>query len=82
VIAVARAHRVPVASPLDADRRGGSVMLELPPGVDAAGAVTVLARHGLIADHRGQRLRLSPGPCTTDAAIERLDRALGEALRA
>jgi selenocysteine lyase/cysteine desulfurase len=75
LIAVAQAHGVALASPRDATRRGGSVMLELPPSVAGAEAVAALARHGLIADHRGQRLRLSPGPCTTEVVEDRLDRA-------
>jgi kynureninase len=81
LMAVADAHAVPLANPRGADQRGGSVMLELPPAVAASAMVEILAQHGIIADHRGQRLRLSPGPCTGDDIAARLDRALGEGLR-
>lgn len=81
LIALALAHAIPIASPLDAERRGGSVMLELPPAAAATDVVAALAVHGIFADHRGQRLRLSPGPCTGVGIADRLDRALGAALR-
>ncbi len=81
MIEVADALHIPVASPRDAGRRGGSVMLELPADAPAGAIVGTLARHGIIADHRGQRLRLSPGPCTGEDIAERLGRALGDGLR-
>jgi kynureninase len=81
LIAMAQEHRIAVASPLDAARRGGSVMLELPITYPAADMVATLARSGLQTDSRGQRLRLSPGPCTGIEAVQRLDRAFGIAFR-
>jgi len=81
LIALADAHRLAVASPRAAARRGGSVMLELPASLPAAKAVQALAEHGITADHRGQRLRLSPGPSTGADIAERLDRALAAFIR-
>jgi kynureninase len=80
LMAVADARAIPLVSPRTAERRGGSVMVELPPRLPAAELCATLAQHGIIADHRGQRLRLSPGPCTGDDIAERLDRAFGAAL--
>jgi selenocysteine lyase/cysteine desulfurase len=81
LIALADAHRLAVASPRAAARRGGSVMLELPASLPAAKAAQALAEHGITADHRGQRLRLSPGPSTGADIAERLDRALAAFIR-
>ena len=81
LIALADAHRLPVASPRAAARRGGSVMLELPPLLPAAEVVKALATHGITADSRAQRLRLSPGPSTGADISDRLDRALGTIIR-
>jgi selenocysteine lyase/cysteine desulfurase len=76
LIALADAHGLAVASPRAPARRGGSVMLELPASLPPAAVVTALAGHGITADHRGQRLRLSPGPSTGADITERLGRAL------
>jgi kynureninase len=76
LIALADAHSLPVASPRAAARRGGSIMLELPPSLPAAEVVKALAEHAITVDHRGQRLRLSPGPSTGTDIGDRLDRAL------
>lgn len=65
-----------VASPLDAHERGGSVMLTLPHGVDAARIVAELRAEQTYCDARGSTLRLSPGTVTTDEAVERLFRGL------
>jgi kynureninase len=81
LIALADAHDLPIASPRAAGQRGGSVMLELPAHHPAGEAVKVLAGHGITADHRGQRLRLSPGPATGADIAERLDRALAAFIR-
>ncbi|MCX7889046.1 MAG: aminotransferase class V-fold PLP-dependent enzyme [Rhodobacteraceae bacterium] len=72
---------LPVASPLDDDRRGGSVMTLLPSGQDAAAVVAALAAQGLHADARGRTLRLSPGVMTTADGTLRLLDALGALLR-
>ncbi|WP_323039817.1 aminotransferase class V-fold PLP-dependent enzyme [Gemmobacter sp.] len=54
---------LPLASPADADRRGGSVMLRLPG--NAAALVDDLRHQGIHTDARGAVLRLSPGSVTT-----------------
>ncbi|MFT8245537.1 aminotransferase class V-fold PLP-dependent enzyme [Roseomonas sp. BN140053] len=81
LLAVAAAHNIPVASPLDPARRGGSVMLELPRATPAEAAVRQLLAAGVHVDARGQRLRLSPGNCTAPDVAQRFDRALGPVLR-
>ncbi|HET8728921.1 MAG TPA: aminotransferase class V-fold PLP-dependent enzyme [Alphaproteobacteria bacterium] len=63
-------------SPQDPDKRGGSLMLRLPAGADPAGVVDRLRRASVYADCRGRILRLSPGPITTQAGIDRLVREL------
>lgn len=65
-----------VRSPLDTARRGGSVMLHLPAGIDADAVVADLRAQELYCDARGSTLRLSPGPVTDDAAIDALLAAL------
>ncbi|MEW6632498.1 MAG: aminotransferase class V-fold PLP-dependent enzyme [Pseudomonadota bacterium] len=61
-----------VRSPLDATERGGSVMLGLPQGVEAARIVAALRGEQLYCDARGTTLRLSPGMVTTEKAIDAL----------
>lgn len=51
-----------LVSPMDADRRGGSVMLRLTGAQQLVGA---LRERGIHADARGDVLRLSPGSVTT-----------------
>lgn len=76
LIATAQAHGLRVVSPLDPEHRGGSVMVELPTSLPAPEMVATLARDGLIADHRGPILRLSPGPSTGGDVAARLDHVL------
>ncbi|RUU54332.1 aminotransferase class V-fold PLP-dependent enzyme, partial [Mesorhizobium sp. M2C.T.Ca.TU.002.02.1.1] len=59
-------------SPLDAGERGGSVMLGLPQGVEAAKIIASLRNERLYCDARGTTLRLSPGIVTTEAAVDAL----------
>lgn len=59
-------------SPLDAGGRGGSVMLGLPQGVEAAKIIASLRNERLYCDARGTTLRLSPGIVTTEAAVDAL----------
>lgn len=61
-----------IATPRDPARRGGSVMLQLPPGSDPAAVVDGLRQMRLYADARGQILRLSPGAVTEAEHVERL----------
>jgi kynureninase len=67
-------------TPREEGRRGGSVMLDLPPTRQAAEVVARLRQSGVTADHRGQTLRLSPGIITTEAGCDRLSGALAEIL--
>jgi selenocysteine lyase/cysteine desulfurase len=70
------------AAPAEPERRGGSVMLRVPEGVDAAATVSALRAERLHLDARGPILRLSPGPVTTQEHVARLLDALPAALRA
>ena len=61
-----------LASPRDATRRGGSIMLRLPEGADPAASVNRLRDHGIHTDCRGRIMRLSPGTVTTADGVDRL----------
>jgi selenocysteine lyase/cysteine desulfurase len=67
-----------IASPVDAARRGGSVMLKLP--TEAAGVVTALRSQRLYCDARGTTLRLSPGAVTETEDVDALCAALDDLL--
>lgn len=82
VMEVARRHGLPLASPEDASRRGGSVMLRLPGHVDPGALAQGLRARGVIADTRGPVLRLSAGAVTTGAGVARLEEALTTLLAA
>lgn len=56
-----------VATPLDAQRRGGFVAIETS---RAAELVTALRREGIYADARGSKLRLGPAPYVTDDDLD------------
>lgn len=60
------------ASPRDAARRGGSIMLKLPEGADPASSVDRLRDQGIFTDCRGRTMRLSPGTVTTAEGVDRL----------
>lgn len=83
IIDHADAIGLPLNSPRDPDRRGGSVMLRLASAAEAAGVVSALADEGFSVDHRDAILRLSPGhvssPWAIDAAFETVARRLGRA---
>ncbi len=72
---------LPLVSPSDPERRGGSVMLRLPDARPAAHVVAALRAQGIATDARGQTLRLSPGAVTTMAGVERLIGALALLVR-
>lgn len=76
LIALADAKGYRLRSPRDASERGGSVMVELPAPIDAQALEARLATEGVLADTRGQVLRLSPGLLTQAAVIDELDRLL------
>jgi len=74
------ALHLPLASPRDAQARGGSVMAMLPESLPAAKALEALRAAGCFADARGQLLRLSPGMMTTAEGVGRALTALRGAL--
>lgn len=63
-------------SPREDDKRGGSVMVDLPAHLEAGALETVLAANGVLVDTRGQTLRLSPGVLTEPAVIDSLSALL------
>ena len=80
IIAAADDLDLPLISPRDPEKRGGSVMLRLPDTLPATGVVAALRGQHITTDARGQTLRLSPGVVTTMAGVERLVGALGRLL--
>lgn len=78
IIAGAEALGLTLASPRDADRRGGSVMLRLTDAASAALVVEGLRARAITADARGAVLRLSPGGMTTASGTEALLDALAD----
>lgn len=80
VVAWAQAAGLAMASPAEAVRRGGSVMLSLPDRLDAANVVAQLREQGIHVDARGQTLRVSPGIVTSQAGVDRLTAALAKLL--
>jgi selenocysteine lyase/cysteine desulfurase len=78
---MADALRLPVLTPRDEGRRGGSVMLRLADRHPAAEVVGTLRAKGISADHRGQTLRLSPGVLTTPDGVDWLTETLAQELR-
>lgn len=78
IIDAAMSNGWTIRSPLDAEKRGGSVMIGLPPGVEAAKLVATLRDERLYCDARGTTLRLSPGMATTSAAVDALIARLRE----
>ncbi|MEK1886868.1 MAG: aminotransferase class V-fold PLP-dependent enzyme [Phyllobacterium sp.] len=65
-----------VGSPLDEDKRGGSVMLSLPESLDSGCIVSGLREQKLYCDARGSTLRLSPGSVTNVESVDALCGAL------
>ena len=72
---------LPLLSPRDEAKRGGSIMLRPPDDRPAAEVVAALRAQGMTTDHRSQTLRLSPGILTTADGTERLITTLGKLLR-
>lgn len=74
IIARADALDLPLHSPRDAERRGGSVMLRFPDKPEAAAVVGALGVERYSVDFRGPLVRLSPGnvtqPDTIDAVFD------------
>lgn len=80
IVAAAPALGLDLASPRDAEERGGSVMFRLPAGCDPNAVIQKLRDNLVFADCRGTTLRLSPGNVTTMAGVERLVQGLRAAL--
>ena len=76
IIDAADAMNLSLATPRSKDRRGGSVMLQLPAETDPVHLVSSLRRQHIHLDCRGHILRLSPGTVTTAAHVDRLFSAL------
>jgi kynureninase len=72
IIERAAGAKMTLASPKDADQRGGSVMLQLAEGTDASALVDGLRARDVFVDCRGRILRLSPGAVTTADHVDRL----------
>ncbi len=72
---------LPMFTPRDEAKRGGSIMLRLPETCPAADVVTTLRTRSITTDARGQTLRLSPGIITSDIGCDLLQQALGKILR-
>ena len=61
-----------LASPLNDDERGGSVMLTLPATAEPAAVVSALRAEKIYCDARGSTMRLSPGMVTAADAVDEL----------
>jgi len=77
---IADSHGLTVLSPRSDAERGGTVVIRVPDAVAPAELVQRLGKSGLHCDVRGNRMRWSPGLITKLAALDELDRCLGEAL--
>jgi kynureninase len=69
-----------LASPRDAQRRGGSIMVRVASALAAAAVVQELRGQNVFIDCRGATLRISPGNLTTLDGVEHLLRCLRGAL--
>ena len=82
LIDMADALALPLVTPRDEAKRGGSVMLALPEALPAAQVVASLRAQGITTDNRSQTLRLSPGIVTTEQGVAKLSAALSELTKA
>ena len=80
IVARADALDLPLHSPRDADRRGGSVMLRFPDKPEAAAVVGALGVEGYSVDFRGPLVRLSPGNMTACDTIDAVFDITGQVL--
>lgn len=80
VIGRADALDLPLHSPREANKRGGSVMLRFPDKAEAAAIVGALGVEGYSVDFRGPLLRLSPGNVTEPETIDSVFDITEEAL--
>lgn len=72
IIEHADALGLPLVTPREETRRGGSIMLHMPDAAEAAAVVGALRLEGVGADHRSRVFRLSPGIVTTMEGVDRL----------
>ncbi len=63
---------LPLFSPRDVNKRGGSVMLRFPDKAEASAVAGALGVEGYMVDFRGPILRLSPGIVTEEERIDEL----------
>ena len=82
LIEMADALALPLVTPRDEAKRGGSVMLRLPDDLPAPQVVSALRTQGITTDHRSQTLRLSPGIVTTETGVTKLHAALAHLTKA
>jgi kynureninase len=81
LIAIADEHDLALISPRAESERGGSIMIKLQDKLAADNVLHELKRHGVVADSRGQILRFSPGPITTEDGVELVRRGLRNTTR-
>ncbi|CAM8651953.1 csdA Selenocysteine lyase/Cysteine desulfurase [Paracoccaceae bacterium] len=82
LIEMADALALPLVTPREEGKRGGSVMLRLPDDLPAPQVVATLRAQGITTDHRSQTLRLSPGIVTTETGVTKLHAALAHLTKA
>jgi selenocysteine lyase/cysteine desulfurase len=82
LIDMADALALPLVTPREEAKRGGSVMLRLPDDLPAPQVVAALRAEGITTDHRSQTLRLSPGIVTTESGVTKLHAALARLTKA
>lgn len=76
VISLADDLGLALASPRDETLRGGSLMIRCASAEQAGTIVNSLRENAVFADARGAILRLSPGTCTTESGIDRLEKTI------
>ena len=81
IIARADDLGLPLHSPRDGDKRGGSMMLRMPNKADAASAVGALGIEGYSIDFRGPLIRLSPGYVTEEDSIDAVFDLIGDVMQ-
>lgn len=72
LIGIADASGLDIVSPRNAAQRGGSVMVALADESSAEALRERLASEGIYCDRRAVRVRWSPGPLTTEAALDHM----------
>lgn len=74
---IADDHRLRIVSPRDAEKRGGTVVVEIPADRSPDDIQRGLMAAGIVCDTRSERMRWSPGLITDAASLDRLDLELG-----